>query len=180
MKKAIDLCFKAMEAVMVALLASMVAMVFLNVVLRYAFDDGIDVSDELSRYFFVWLTFLGAVVVHRENAHLGVETLVSVLPDLGKRTCMFLSDSLVLVCCAIFFWGTVKMQGINASNVAPITGISMSYVYGIGYFTALGIGAMTALRIVRLATGTLAEGELAAFAGGHDGDAAHSIKERLE
>ena len=48
---------------MVLLLAAMVVMVFGNVVLRYLFDTGIDVSEELSRYFFVWLTFIGAVVV---------------------------------------------------------------------------------------------------------------------
>ena len=35
---------------MVLLLAAMVVMVFGNVVLRYLFDTGIDVSEELSRY----------------------------------------------------------------------------------------------------------------------------------
>jgi TRAP-type C4-dicarboxylate transport system permease small subunit len=86
--------FKGLEGLLVLLLAAMVVMVFGNVVLRYLFDTGIDVSEELSRYFFVWLTFIGAVVVGREHAHLGVETLVSRLGEKGRKLCMVLSDLL--------------------------------------------------------------------------------------
>ncbi|NDY93911.1 TRAP transporter small permease, partial [Ideonella livida] len=46
------------EQLMVGLLAVMVVLVFGNVVLRYAFNSGITVSEELSRWAFVWLTFL--------------------------------------------------------------------------------------------------------------------------
>jgi TRAP-type C4-dicarboxylate transport system permease small subunit len=157
--------FRLLEAIMVALLAAMVAMVLGNVVLRYVFDSGIAISDEMSRYFFVWLTFIGAVVVYREHAHLGVDTLVRVLPKAGRKGCMAVSDTLVLVCCAVFFWGTWKQHAINASNYAPISGLPMTLVYGVGYFTAIGIGIMVALRLVRLLTGRLSEAELRIFAG---------------
>ena len=45
-----------------AALAVMVALKFGNVFMRYAFNSGFTVSEELSRWLFVWLTFLGAVV----------------------------------------------------------------------------------------------------------------------
>ena len=57
----------------VACLAVMVVLVFGNVVLRYAFNSGISVSDELSRWLFVWITFMGAVVAMREGTHLGTD-----------------------------------------------------------------------------------------------------------
>ncbi|MEO5883317.1 MAG: TRAP transporter small permease subunit, partial [Caldimonas sp.] len=44
------------------MLATMVVLVFGNVVLRYGFNSGITASEELSRFLFVWLTFMGAVV----------------------------------------------------------------------------------------------------------------------
>lgn len=157
--------FRLLELVMVVLLAGMVAMVLGNVILRYAFDSGIAISEEMSRYFFVWLTFIGAVVVYREHAHLGVDSLVRALPALGRRVCLALSDWLILTCCAVFFWGTLKQQGINASNFAPISGLPMNWVYGVGYFTSLGIGVLTAIRLVRLLTGRLDEREVAIFAG---------------
>lgn len=172
--------FKILEGLMVLLLAGMVIMVFGNVVLRYLFDTGIDISEELSRFFFVWLTFLGAVVVGRENAHLGVETLVARLGESGRKVCMVLSDIFVIICCAVFFWGTWLQAEINATNYAPITEISMLWIYGIGYFTSLGLGLIALYRILRVVTGRLSERELRAFAGDYSDDEGHALRERLE
>jgi TRAP-type C4-dicarboxylate transport system permease small subunit len=172
--------FQLLELLMTVCLAAMVVMVFGNVVLRYAFDSGIAVSEELSRYLFVWLTFIGAVVVARENAHMGVETLVRRFGPVGRRICMVLSDALILLCCGVFFWGTWRQAPLNMSNIAPITGISMIWIYGIGFFTSLGIGLITALRLVRALTGRLRPGELDDFAGDAPGGQAGSLKERLE
>jgi len=165
MSRATDLVFKALEVLLVILLAGMVVMVFGNVVLRYLFNSGILVSEELSRYFFVWLTFIGAVVTFREGAHLGVETLVHRLSRPGQVVAMALSDALVLLCCAVFFYGTWRQAGINLSNVSPVTGLNMIFVYGIGFFTSAGIGLLVAVRLVRIVTGRITEGEIAAFTG---------------
>ena len=63
----------------------MVVLVFGNVVLRYAFNSGITVSEELSRWLFVWLTFLGAIVALKEHGHLGTDMLVGRLPASPAR-----------------------------------------------------------------------------------------------
>ena len=73
-------------------LAVMVLLVFGNVVLRYTFNSGITVSEELSRWLFVWLTFMGAVVALREHGHLGTDVLVSRLPAGGKKVCLVLAQ----------------------------------------------------------------------------------------
>ena len=172
--------FHVLELLMVLCLAAMVVMIFGNVVLRYAFDSGIAVSEELSRYLFVWLTFVGAVVVARENAHMGVETLVARLGARGRSVCMGLTDTLVLTCCVLFFWGTWKQAPLNWTNTAPITGIPMLWIYGVGFFTSLGIGAITVLRLVRALTGRLREHELDAFAGDYEAADAAALKGRLE
>ena len=49
------------------LMAVMVVLVFGNVVMRYVFNSGITLSEELSRWLFVWLTFLGAVIAMHER-----------------------------------------------------------------------------------------------------------------
>lgn len=180
MARVTDGFFRVLELLMVLCLAGMVVMIFGNVVLRYAFDSGIAVSEELSRFLFVWLTFVGAVVVARDNAHMGVETLVAWLGTRGRSVCMGLTDVLVLVCCALFFWGTWRQAPLNWSNTAPITGLPMLWIYGIGFFTSIGIGLITAARLGRLLTGRLRPGELDAFAGRMEHDTGHALKERLE
>jgi len=172
--------FRWLERLMVFLLVAMLAMVFGNVVLRWTVNSGIDVSEELSRYFFVWLTFIGAVVVMREHLHLGVDALVGRLARRGRLACMFASDALILFCSVVFFWGTWQQAAINASNVSPVTGISMIWVFGVGYFTSVMIGLMVLLRMIRILAGSVTDRELAVFAGTFEHDDAAHIKLSLD
>lgn len=156
----LDPLFKALDAVLALLLASMVAMVFGNVVLRYVFNDGIVVSEELSRIFFVWLTFLGAIVAMRENTHLGMDNVVRRLPRGGKVACLAASQLLILMCCGILFWGTWRQHEINATNMAPVTGMSMIWVFGVAYLTAVAIALQALRTLTRIATGRITDAEL--------------------
>jgi len=178
MGKANDYLWRGLEALLVILLAGMAIMVFGNVVLRYGFNSGILVSEELSRYFFVWLTFIGAVVTFRENAHLGVESLVQRFGRRGRLICMVMSDIIILGCMVAFFWGTWRQYGVNASMTAAVVGISMIWIYGIGFFTSIGIGALVVIRLFRVFTGRITEAEIDAFAG--EGAEGAAIRERAE
>lgn len=80
MTRLIDWLCKGLEFLIAAALAIMVLLVFGNVVLRYGFNSGITVSEEVSRWLFIWGTFLGAVVALREHGHLGVDMVVGRLP----------------------------------------------------------------------------------------------------
>ena len=84
MQRIVDGYFTVLKVAIVACLALMVVLVFGNVVLRYGFNSGITISEELSRLLFVWLTFMGAVVAFREHGHLGVDMVVSRAPATGK------------------------------------------------------------------------------------------------
>ena len=64
--------------VVIAILASMALMVFANVALRFLTDHSILWVEEVSRYLMIWLTFLGAGIVLRYGAHIGIDTLQDV------------------------------------------------------------------------------------------------------
>lgn len=160
MHKLNDLFFKLAEVMLVTMLSIMVVMVFGNVVLRYGFNSGIMSSEELSRYFFIWITFLGAIVAMRENAHLGLDTVIRLLPRAGKRFCFALSNGLMLMCCVLMFYGTYKQHGINATTRSPILEIPMSWVYGVGYVTSIAMGLMIAAKLMQLARGQFNDEDL--------------------
>lgn len=160
MQKSIDLFFKLLELLIVVAMVAMVIMVFGNVVLRYGFNSGIDISDEMSRYCFIWLTYIGAMVAMREGGHLGVDTLVKHLPLMGKKVCLFLSESLMLFCNVLFFIGTFKMHELQVSNVSPVVGISMIWIYGIGYVVGVVMSIINLNVLYRLVTGRISEDEL--------------------
>jgi TRAP-type C4-dicarboxylate transport system permease small subunit len=104
-EKLIDAYCNFISYVIAAALAVMVVLVFGNVFMRYAFNSGFTVSEELSRWLFVWLTFLGAVVALRKNAHLGTDMLVGKLGPMGKKICMGISLLLMLYCLWLLFKG---------------------------------------------------------------------------
>jgi TRAP-type C4-dicarboxylate transport system permease small subunit len=160
MKFLIDLFFKALEVLIVACLVAMVIMVFGNVVLRYTMNSGILLSEEMSRYCFIWLTYIGAMVAMREKGHLGVDTLVRHLPLLGKKVCLFLSESLMLLCNVLFFIGTWKMHELQVTNVSPVVGISMIWIYGIGYVVAVVMAIINLHVLFNLLAGRLSEADL--------------------
>lgn len=156
------------EFALVALLAGMTVMVFGNVVLRYAFNSGWNFSEEMSRYFFVWLTFIGAILAFREYNHIGVETLVRQFGPMGRRICLALTNLVILVCAGVLFWGTWVQHPINASMTAPVVGLSMIWVYGITYVTGGCIALMAFVRIIRAVTGHTPPEEMARFTGDFD------------
>ena len=160
MKKINDLFFRLAEFVLVIMLSLMVIMVFGNVVLRYGFNSGLISSEELSRFLFIWVTFLGAIVAMRDNAHLGLDTLIRVLPGAGKRFCFALSNLLMLGCCVLMFYGTLKQHQINATTLSGVMQIPMSWVYGVGYITSVAMGLMILGKLLALARGRFNESDL--------------------
>ena len=124
-------------------LAIMVVLVFGNVVLRYAFNSGLTISEEVSRWLFVWLTFMGAVVALREHGHLGTDALVSRLPRLGKKICLVLAQVAMLYVSWLLLQGSWVQAEINWDTEAPVTGASVAIFYASGVM--LGISSMAIL-----------------------------------
>jgi TRAP-type C4-dicarboxylate transport system permease small subunit len=156
----IDGFFRLLELLIVVLMVAMVVMVFGNVVLRYGFNSGINISDEMARYCFVWLTYIGAMVAMREGGHLGVDTLVKRLPAGGKKTALFISEALMLLCNGLFLLGTWKMHELQVTNVSPVVGLSMIWIYGMGYVVATVMGAFNLRVMWRIVSGRITEAEL--------------------
>ena len=160
MTKLLDLYCRALEALMALALAMMVVLVFGNVVLRYAFDSGITVSEEVSRWLFVWLTFLGAVVALKEHGHLGTDMLVGKLGPTGKRVCLVLAQVLMLYVTWLLISGSLAQARINADVEAPVTGASVAIFYGSGVFFGVSSGLLLLRELWRTLTGRLQDSEL--------------------
>jgi TRAP-type C4-dicarboxylate transport system permease small subunit len=160
LQSVIDRLCRLFSVLMVACLALMVVMVFGNVVLRYAFNSGITVSEELSRWLFVWMTFLGAVVAVRNRAHLGTDALVSRLPILGKKICFVLAHLLMLYLCWLMATGGWVQTVINVGTTSAVMEASMAWFSVSGVVFAVLAGAIILLDLVKFATGRLADSEL--------------------
>ncbi len=143
---------KALEFLVVLILATMACLVFLNVVLRYGFNSSINVTEEVSRYLFVWLTFLGAVLAFSDNQHVSVTMLTDKLSPLKRHILRLLTDSIMLFCCYLIVQGGWIQFQLNINNLSPISEIPT----GITYLAAVVSGVLIAILIAARLVSTVA------------------------
>src|SRR5574341_2076578 len=88
--------FRALENACVGVLLVLICSVTAaQVVFRFILKMPLAWSDELATFSFVWFALLGSALAVRENAHIGVDALVRVLPVRYRR--MIAVGSLILV-----------------------------------------------------------------------------------
>jgi TRAP-type transport system small permease protein len=155
-----NLYCKGLNVLTAIALLLMVVLVFGNVVLRYAFNSSIIVSEEVSRWLFVWITFLGAVIALREHAHLGTDALVSRLAPRGKKACLVVGHLVMLYVCWLVFQGSLEQTRINADVMAPSTGLPMAIVYAAGVVFAVSGAGMLLLDLWLMWSGRLTDQQL--------------------
>ena len=160
MTAVVNAYFRLLRAVIAVLLAAMVVLVFGNVVLRYGFNSGIAVSEELSRWLFVWITFMGAVVALREHAHLGTDVLVSRLPPLGKKVCFAIANLAMLYVCYLVFRGGLEQTRINMDVLAPSTQLPLAVVHAAGVAFSAAASVVLLLDLWLLLSGRVRDEEL--------------------
>ena len=149
-----------LEALIALLLVGMVILVFGNVVLRYVFNSGITISEELSRWLFVWMTFLGAIVAVQDHGHLGTDMLVGRLGRTGKRICLVIAQAAMLYVTWLLLRGSLAQTQINWDVEAPVSGASMAWVYGVGVVFAVSSGVILLRQFARTVSGRASDAEL--------------------
>jgi TRAP-type C4-dicarboxylate transport system permease small subunit len=96
---------------------------FAQVIARYAFGHPITWTEELSRYLFVWVVFVGAGVAERDQAHITLDFLISRFPPrlnywLGLVN-GFLCIAMVLI---LFVWYGWSLTLVSMRQQSPFGG----------------------------------------------------------
>lgn len=89
------------DMVLAILLGVIVTVMFAQVFFRYVLNNSLSWSEEIVRFLFIWLTFLGAALNIRDRWHIGVDFFVNLLPKRWRRG-IFLFDSIVLLLFLLF------------------------------------------------------------------------------
>lgn len=173
MTRVVDLYFKLLKLLIVLCMLAMIVLVFGNVVMRYAFNSGISVSEELSRWFFVWMIFLGALVALKDRAHLGLDSLVKRLPPPGKRLCLIVGHLLMLFICWLIIEGSWQQAVINLDVVAPASGLSMAVFYAAGLVFGISATGILIYELYLAVFGKLKDEDLVMV---KDNDAAEEVQ----
>jgi TRAP-type transport system small permease protein len=143
------------ETVVAILMAVMVGTVILQVYCRFVLGNPLSWSEELARYAFVWITFLGAAVAYRHGAHIIVETVVVLLPRRAQVALAWLVDALMTVALLVLLLQGLNIVEVNSNVEATMLEIPMSWVYGAVPVSAAIMLAYQVERTIRRIRGTL-------------------------
>ncbi|WP_080872596.1 TRAP transporter small permease [Oceanobacillus timonensis] len=128
LSKGLDrLCMFLLIVITVVMTASLVIMIFG----RNFFNTSFASLEEISRFTFVWLTFIGAAIAFKRKEHMGMDFIVSKLKGKTAQYVEVIQDIFALILFALFIYYGTQLAVLNMNVVSLQSGISMGYVYSI-------------------------------------------------
>jgi TRAP-type C4-dicarboxylate transport system permease small subunit len=120
------------EYIAIILLFLMVIFVFLQVVMRYVFQNSLAWSEELSRYLFVWLVWISASYVAKERRHLKIEVFINLFSNKVRDRIVFATLIVFFLFSIYFSWQgfILLIKLFIAGGLSPAMRIPMFYAYG--------------------------------------------------
>lgn len=111
------------------LLVAMVAIVFLDVMLRYIWNAPIRGAGELATTLFVWVVMLGAASAARRRLHVGIDWFVEQLPSGAQAWVRVAATACVTVTLLVTAWFGVELMNGSRDRTLPLTGIPLRNLY---------------------------------------------------
>ncbi|HWL57609.1 MAG TPA: TRAP transporter small permease [Paracoccus sp. (in: a-proteobacteria)] len=146
--------------IVILCMVGMLCLIFCNVVLRYAFNSGIYLSEGVSGLLYVWMTFIGALLVLYERGHVGVDMLVRRLPPAMRRMTFALTHVIMLYVTWLMLVGSWQQARINLHVISPATHLPIGAMYLAGVVFAVMSGIFLLSQLVLLLAGRLADDDL--------------------
>jgi tripartite ATP-independent transporter DctM subunit len=121
--------WRLLELIAGLLIGAITVLVTVQVFARYVLNNTPPWSEELCRYLFIWVSFLGACVATRRAAHLGVDSLVRRLPAGAREMLRHAVTALIVAFAGLLVWQGVALVPAMASQRSPSMGMSLQYVF---------------------------------------------------
>ncbi len=130
----------------------MVVATFLQVIFRYFFNHPLFWSEELSRYCFVWIVFVGAAIALKHGAHIGVDYFVKHLPFRFKTVLALIINCGIAVFLILVIFQSILVVKVNMAQHSPAMRIPMGTVYlaiPVGFTMMLGYIIVLSLKMLK-------------------------------
>lgn len=114
---------------LILIVALLTIILIAAVVWRYALNDAIPWSEEVSKYLMVWLTFLGTPIALRQAGHISIDLLLKVFRPRGQQVFHLVINLVIIATMGIVFWKGVAFAELGARQVASSLNFSMLWMY---------------------------------------------------
>lgn len=129
MKKLNDTIQSILYYLLAFMIFLMTSIIVLQVFFRYVVSSPLTWSEELARYLFVWITFLGIAVAIRKKAHVAIDLLVDHLPNAQQKIVRIINTVMVIVLGVVIVYGGVQLMNIGQVQRSATLLLPMSLVF---------------------------------------------------
>ena len=133
--------------------------VFLQVLFRYVLNLPLSWSEEVARFGFVWLVFLGAGLIVRTGEHIKVSSFVDPLTDRLKKIAEIVVQVVIFVCTLIILLGGIRIARNEWSQLSPAIEAQMGVIYLVIPISAFMMVCWTVVHLVASITAILTEND---------------------
>jgi len=114
---------KLNKGILILFYGVIIIVCFVAVIFRYLLNDSLTWADELARYFFIAMVFLGGAYVVPENGHLRMDVIYTSVPGKVRK-----GIDVITAVCAVFFmvyalkgiWKGIAMIGTQRWSSLPL------------------------------------------------------------
>ncbi|WP_337997568.1 TRAP transporter small permease [Oleispirillum naphthae] len=111
------------------LMFAMMTVIFSQVVARYVLHQSLSWSEEVGRYIFVWITFLGLAAAFKSGSHVALDLLAKALKGVPYRIVALIDALLIVLLAAALSISGIKLLQFGLHQESPALKIPMYYVY---------------------------------------------------
>jgi len=141
-----DLCIAVLFGATIVIVAA-------QVVFRYLLNNSLSWSEELSRYLFTWIIFLGAALAIRDNTHIRIELSLDRLAPKGAKYLRFFSCGLLVAFLVFLVISGFKLVKVTENTLSPALSLPLSYVYYAALPVSAFLGILYAVRRILTLSG---------------------------
>mgnify|MGYP004445407095 FL=1 len=128
MKKLIKALNKTEEVVLVAMFALMVVIIFIQVIMRYVFQNSLYWSEELGKFLFIWISWLGISFGEKRGEHIKITLIVDKFSNKAQYIANIISEIIVIAICAVTVYYGITM--VILQTTTNYAGIKISVDWG--------------------------------------------------
>lgn len=140
------------EYILVILSAFTVVIIFLQVVMRYAFEASLIWSEEIARYAFIWMIYIGVSYAVKRKKHLGVDALSMIFDRKGQIIISMIANiSFLIFAVSMTYFGIDIVMKVTRTSAAMQIPLSWVYAAPVAGFI------LTTIRLIQNLIGEIKE-----------------------
>lgn len=139
MKKVLKWLDENLESsICMVLMVTFCTILFIQVIMRYVFNNSLSWSEEIARYIFIWLVFIGISYGAKQMKHLKIDVFVQIFPKKIRPYIIILADVIVLVFGAIVVYAayTTVSKYLQVGTASPAVHVPYWFIHSapiVGY-----------------------------------------------